>query len=217
VSRYDLVVFDWDGTIADSTGIIASSIREACRDLGLPIPPEEDARWVIGLGYLDSMNHVAPGLSPKRQRALAERYRAHYLAREDEVLLFEGIMPLIAELRARERLVAVATGKARRGLDRALAASGLGPFFDATRCGDEGFPKPHPDMLLHLLEATGVAPERAVMIGDTTHDLELAANAGVEAVAVCYGAHDEKLLRARKARHFARDVGDLRKWLADNA
>jgi phosphoglycolate phosphatase len=111
----------------------------------------------------------------------------------------------------------VATGKARRGLDRALASSGLAPFFEATRCADEGFPKPHPDMVLRLLEATGVEPARALMVGDTTHDLELAANAGVDAVAVCYGAHDEALLRARAARHYAASVEDLGEWLGRHA
>ena len=111
----------------------------------------------------------------------------------------------------------MATGKARRGLDRALATSGLAPFFEATRCADEGFPKPHPDMVLRLLEQTGVDPARAVLVGDTTHDLELAANAGVDAVAVSYGAHDEALLRSRAARHRAATVTELRRWLEQHA
>jgi phosphoglycolate phosphatase len=124
---------------------------------------------------------------------------------------------LLADLQGRATRLAVATGKSRRGLERALATSGLGPFFEATRCADEGFPKPHPDMVLHLLEATGVAAERAIVVGDTTHDLELAANAGVDAIGVCYGAHDEKLLRERAARHYAASVQELRRWLADHA
>jgi len=217
VSRYELVIFDWDGTIMDSTGLIAWCIQESCREMGLPVPPESEAKWVIGLGFIQSVEHVAPGLDRARQLALAESYRRHFVAREHEAPLYEGITGLLAGLRDRDRRLAVATGKARRGLDRALAASGLGPFFEATRCADEGFPKPHPDMILRLLEETGVEPSRAVMIGDTTHDLELAANAGVDAVAVSYGAHGEQLLRARAARHYAASVAELALWLERHA
>jgi phosphoglycolate phosphatase len=217
VSRYELVIFDWDGTIMDSTGLIASCIQESCREMGLPVPPESEAKWVIGLGFIQSVEHVAPGLDRERQVALAESYRRHFVAREHEAPLFGGIPELLAGLRGRDRRLAVATGKARRGLDRALAASGLGPYFEATRCADEGFPKPHPDMVLRLLEETGVEPARALMIGDTTHDLELAANAGVDAVAVTYGAHGEELLRARAARHYAASVAELARWLHQHA
>lgn len=217
MKRYELVIFDWDGTIMDSTGLIASCIQQSCRDMGLPVPPESEAKWVIGLGFLQSVEHVAPGLDRERQVALADSYRRHFVAREHEAPLYEGIPELLAGLRSRERRLAVATGKARRGLDRALATSGLAPFFEATRCADEGFPKPHPDMVLRLLEQTGVDPARAVLVGDTTHDLELAANAGVDAVAVSYGAHDEALLRSRAARHLAATVTELRRWLEQHA
>jgi phosphoglycolate phosphatase len=215
--RYDLVIFDWDGTIMDSTGLIASCIQAACRDLGLSVPAEREAAWVIGLGLSQTMEHIAPGLTQERQRALAERYRLHFLARESEAPIFAGIRETLAELRVREMRMAVATGKSRLGLERAMAGCGLRPFFEATRCADEGLPKPHPDMVMHLLEHLGVDPARALMVGDTTHDLELAANAGVDAVAVCYGAHDESQLRAREARHFAASVDDLRRWLASHA
>jgi len=217
VSRYEFVIFDWDGTLMDSTGLIAACIQESCRDMGLAVPAEDEAKWVIGLGFLQSVEHVAPGLERPRQLELAESYRRHFVAREHEAPLFAGIPELLAALRLRGRRLAVATGKARRGLDRALAASGLAPFFEATRCADEGFPKPHPDMVLRLLDATGVEPGRAVLVGDTTHDLELAANAGIDAVAVCYGAHGEALLRARAARHYAASVGDLGEWLERHA
>ena len=217
MTRYELVIFDWDGTIMDSTGLIASCIQESCREMGLPVPPESEAKWVIGLGFIQSVEHVAPGLDRERQVALAESYRRHFVAREHEAPLFGGIPELLAGLRGRDRRLAVATGKARRGLDRALAASGLGPYFEATRCADEGFPKPHPDMVLRILDETGVEASRAVLVGDTTHDLELAANAGVDAVAVTYGAHGEALLRERAARHYAGSVEELRLWLAGHA
>ena len=215
--RYELVIFDWDGTIMDSTGLIASCIQAACREMGLAVPDEAAAKWVIGLGIAQSMERVAPGLDASRTREFADRYRGHFLARDHEAPLFGGIPGLLEDLRGRGLRLAVATGKSRRGLGRALASSGLAPFFEATRCADEGFPKPHPDMVLRILDETGVEASRAVLVGDTTHDLELAANAGVDAVAVTYGAHGEALLRERAARHYAGSVEELRLWLAGNA
>lgn len=214
---YELVVFDWDGTLMDSTTLIAWCIREACRDLGLEVPAESDARYVIGLGLRDSLDHVAPSLDEAGRARLAARYRDLYLAREHEAPLYPGVPELLADLKGRGRRLAVATGKARRGLERALDATGLRSWFDATRCADEGFAKPHPDMLLALLERTGVAPGRTVMIGDTTHDLELAANAGVDAVAVLYGAHDAALLETRPARARLASVAELHRWLLASA
>lgn len=215
--RYELVIFDWDGTIMDSTGLIASCIQATCREMGLAVPDEAAAKWVIGLGIAQSMERVAPGLDASRTREFADRYRGHFLARDHEAPLFAGIPGLLEDLRGRGLRLAVATGKSRRGLGRALASSGLAPFFEATRCADEGFPKPHPDMVLRILDETGVEASRAVLVGDTTHDLELAANAGVDAVAVTYGAHGEALLRERAARHYAGSVEELRLWLAGNA
>lgn len=215
--RYELVIFDWDGTIMDSTGLIASCIQAACREMGLAVPDEAAAKWVIGLGIAQSMERVAPGLDASRTREFADRYRGHFLARDHEAPLFAGIPGLLEDLRGRGLRLAVATGKSRRGLGRALASSGLAPFFEATRCADEGFPKPHPDMVLRILDETGVEASRAVLVGDTTHDLELAANAGVDAVAVTYGAHGEALLRERAARHYAGSVEELRLWLAGHA
>jgi phosphoglycolate phosphatase len=214
---YELVIFDWDGTLMDSTGVIAASLQDACRDIGIAVPSERDARFVIGLGLVDSFNHVAPGLDEEGQRRLSERYRHHFLAREGEMPLYGGVREMLADLHARGRRLAVATGKARRGLDRVLDATGLRPWFEATRCADEGFSKPHPDMLLMLMDITGVAPHRAIMVGDTTHDLELAANAGVDAIAVSYGAHDAPLLETRPAKARCATVAELHSWLTANA
>ncbi len=214
---YELVVFDWDGTLMDSTRLIASCIQCACGDLGLEVPEEGAARYVIGLGIVDSMRHIAPGLDAEGQRRLGERYRHHFLSREHEAPLYPGVPELIADLHARGVRMAVATGKARRGLERALDATGLRPWFEATRCADEGFAKPHPDMLLALLDRTGVEAARAVMVGDTVHDLELAANAGVDAVAVSYGAHDAALLGTRPAKALCASVSELHRWLNLNA
>lgn len=217
MKEYELIVFDWDGTIMDSTALIASCIQDACRDVGVPVPASSEALFVIGLGHVDAVERVAPGMNVAQRLAFSESYRRNFLSREHEAPLFPGMRELLAHLKDRPRRLAVATGKSRRGLDRALDASGLRLFFEASRCADEGHAKPHPDMLLRLLELTGVEPARAIMIGDTTHDLELAANAGVDAVAVCYGAHRDELLRSRPARHFAQSVQDLGEWLNSNA
>ena len=169
--RFRFVVFDWDGTLADSTAIIADALQQACRDVGEPVPDDVDARYVIGLGLADALRHVAPDLPPERHPELVARYRHHYLARDAAIPLFAGVREMLAELDAAGYLLGVATGKSRAGLDRALAQHGIGGFFAATRCADEGFPKPHPDMLLHLMERVGAGPGETLMIGDTTHDL----------------------------------------------
>jgi phosphoglycolate phosphatase len=216
-SRYDLVIFDWDGTLMDSTRVIAECLQGACRDVGIAVPSERDALYVMGLGLADTFAHVAPGLDEARQRALEERWRHHFTAGEPRMPLYDGVREMLGDLRTRGMRFAVATGKARRGLDRVLGLTGLADWFEATRCADEGFTKPHPGMLMAILEMTGVDPARAVMVGDTTHDLELAANAGVDAVAVSYGAHDEGLLATRPAKARCATVADLHRWLANPA
>ncbi|HEX3061897.1 MAG TPA: HAD-IA family hydrolase [Usitatibacter sp.] len=211
---YELIVFDWDGTLMDSTAVIAASLQSACREVGIAMPSERDARYVIGLNLADTFAHVAPALDEDGRRRLAERYRHHFLVGESAMPLYEGVREMLGDLRGRGTRLAVATGKARRGLDRALDLTGLGDLFEATRCADEGFAKPHPGMLLAILDMTGVDPARTVMVGDTTHDLELAANAGVDAVAVSYGAHDAELLASRPAKARFSTVPDLHRWLA---
>ena len=217
VSAYDLVIFDWDGTLMDSTRVIARSLQAACRDVGCAVPSEDEALFVIGLNMADTFQRVVPDLDQDGRGRLAERYRFHFLAGEHEAPLFGGVREMLADLHGRGRRLAVATGKARRGLDRALDATGLTAWFEATRCADEGFAKPHPGMLLGLLDATGVDPARALMVGDTTHDLELAANAGIDALAVTYGAHGEGLLATRTARARVSTVQELHRWLTTHA
>lgn len=211
--RLRLVVFDWDGTLADSAAIIAESIQEACRDLGLEVPDEQRARYVIGLGLLDAVAHVAPGIAPEKRQELAERYRQHYLARDPNIRLFAGVGQLLDMIEARGAWLAVATGKSRLGLDRALLQTGLEKRFHATRCADEGFAKPHPDMLLYLLDRLGVAPEEAVMVGDTTHDLQLARNAGVRGLAVSWGAHPRTALEELSPDACFGVMPELHSWL----
>jgi phosphoglycolate phosphatase len=214
---FRLLVFDWDGTLADSTAIITHAIQQACRDLQLPAPDDGRARFVIGLGLIDALRHVAPGLPATDYPRLSERYRHHYLARDPEIPLFAGAREMLDELDARGFLLAVATGKTRAGLTRALQQQSLAHRFAATRCADEGLPKPHPDMLLALMERCGVAAEETLMIGDTTHDLELARNAGAAAVAVTYGAHSLAGLAGLSPLATLSSIGELAAWLRANA
>ncbi len=211
--RYRLLIFDWDGTIIDSASAIAQCIRLAAAELGLPVPSEEQARHVIGLGLHDALRGTVPDLPPERMPEFVERYRAHFRASEDKMGLFAGMRELIERLSA-ERALGIATGKSRRGLDRALDASGLRPYFRASRCADETRPKPHPAMLYELMAELGVAADNALMIGDTSHDLEMARAAGVDALAVTYGAHAAAGLLECGPRGCVASVSELEQWLA---
>ena len=215
--RFALIVFDWDGTLIDSTMLIADSLQRACHDVGEPVPTDIDARYVIGLGLIDALKHVAPGLPPERYGELAARYRHHFLLRDAQIELYAGARELLADLAAAGFLLGIATGKSRAGLDRALAQQQLNGLFAATRCADEGFPKPHPDMLERLMDRVGVAPHETLMIGDTTHDLELARNAGASALAVAYGAHHADGLDALAPLATVHSIAELRAWLIANA
>jgi len=214
--RFDLIVFDWDGTLFDSTALITRCIQSACADLGLDPPSDRDASYVIGLGLRDALTHAAPTLPQERYGELALRYRTHYLARQHDLLLFDGVLELLHELKQRRHLLAVATGKSRAGLDDALATAHLRGMFDATRTADETVSKPHPRMLLELMDELDADPARTLMIGDTTHDLQLAANAGAASLAVAYGAHEPEALQGLAPRHVAHSVAELRSWLADH-
>jgi len=214
--QFDLIVFDWDGTLFDSTALITRCIQAACVDLGVPRPSDRDASYVIGMGLPEALQHAAPTLPPDRYRELGLRYRHHYLASEHELLLFDGTLAMLQALKDRRHLLAVATGKSRRGLDDVLATVRMRGLFDATRTADETASKPHPMMLLELMGELGVEPERTLMIGDTTHDLQLAANAGTASVAVSYGAHEPEALAGLAPRHVVHSVAELRAWLFEH-
>lgn len=214
--KYRVIVFDWDGTIIDSAATIAECIRDSARDMGLPVPTPERASHVIGLGLHDSLRLAVPELQSSQYPEFVAHYRRHFLAREDSMGLFDGMKDLLNDLN-RKHLLAIATGKSRRGLDRALAATGVGPLFTASRCADETNPKPHPAMLRELMHELDVSRDRVLMIGDTSHDLEMASAAAVDAVAVTYGAHPEAGLRACAPRGCVASVKELKAWLTLNA
>jgi phosphoglycolate phosphatase len=211
--NFDLIVFDWDGTLFDSTALIVRCIQNACVDVGAPRPSDVQAAYVIGLGLADALRHVAPGLPPERYPALGARYRHHYVASQHELSLFAGTLEMLHALKAREHRLAVATGKGRRGLDDALAHSQLHGLFDSTRTADETASKPDPRMLVELMDELGVQPERTLMVGDTTHDLQLARNAGTASVAVSFGAHEHESFTAFGPLHVAHSTRELHDWL----
>jgi len=215
--RFDLIAFDWDGTLFDSTGLIVRCIQAACSDLGMPEPSDVQAAYVIGLGLMDALRHAVPDLPVERYPELGRRYRHHYMARQHEIVLFDGTREMLAALKARNHWLAVATGKSRPGLNEALDAAQLRSVFDSTRTADETASKPHPRMLLELMGELGADAGRTLMIGDTTHDLQLAANAGVACVGVSYGAHPSEDFHRFEPLFVAHSTRELHDWLHEHA
>jgi phosphoglycolate phosphatase len=215
--RFDLIAFDWDGTLYDSTRLIARCIQAAVVDVGGARPSESDAAWVIGLGLAEALARAAPDVPKEKYAELGHRYRFHFLQHQDDLVLFDGVLEMLDALRARGHKLAVATGKSRRGLDEALSTVALRDRFDASRTADETFGKPHPRMLLELMEELEIPAERTLMIGDTTHDLQLAINAGCARVGVSYGAHEPASFDPLAPLLVAHSVAGLSQWLAENA
>jgi phosphoglycolate phosphatase len=211
--NFDLIAFDWDGTLFDSTSIIVRCIQAAVRDVGGTVPTDKEAGYVIGLGLMQALAHAAPDVPPEKYPQLGERYRHHYAAHFDDLSLFGGVLPLLDALKARGHLLAVATGKSRRGLDEVLRTVELKGVFDGSRTADETAGKPDPLMLHELMAEFGVAPERVLMVGDTTHDLQMALNAGCPSVGVSYGAHEPDTFEVLAPRHVAHSVPELHDWL----
>ncbi len=211
--QFDLIAFDWDGTLFDSTRIIVRCIQRAVADVGGTVPSDEAAGYVIGLGLMQALAHAAPDVPKDKYPELGARYRHHYVQHQNDISLFDGVLPMLAELRARHHLLAVATGKSRAGLDEALHAVELKGVFDGSRTADETAGKPHPRMLHELMREFGTAPERTLMIGDTTHDLQMALNAGCPSVGVSYGAHAPEAFEALTPMVVVHSVRELHGWL----
>ncbi len=214
--QFDLIAFDWDGTLFDSTKIIVRCIQRAVTDVGGAMPTDKDAAYVIGMGLMQALAHAAPDVPPDKYPELGARYRHHYMQHQNDIALFDGVLALLAELKARHHVLAVATGKSRRGLDEALQAVELRGMFDGSRTADETAGKPHPRMLHELMREFGVDPGRTLMIGDTTHDLQMAVNAGCASVGVSYGAHEPDAFHVLNPRYVAHSVPELHQWLLAN-
>lgn len=215
--RFDLIAFDWDGTLFDSTAIITRCIQAAVVDVGGKAPSDKDASYVIGLGLMQALAHAAPDVPQHKYAELGARYKHHYTAHQNDISLFEGVLPLLADLKRRNHVLAVATGKSRRGLNEALKASELQGLFDGSRTADETAGKPNPLMLRELMQEFGVEPSRVLMVGDTTHDLQMAVNAGCASVGVSYGAHEPAAFAQLNPLFVAHTVAELHAWFTASA
>lgn len=215
--QFDLIAFDWDGTLFNSTAIITRCIQQAVVDVGGKLPSDQDAAYVIGLGLMQALAHAAPDVPPAKYPQLGARYKHHYAAHQNDIILFDGVLPLLADLTARGHYLTVATGKSRRGLDEALQAVELHGVFHGSRTADETAGKPDPRMLQELMREFGVPPERVLMVGDTTHDLQMALNAGCASVGVSYGAHEPAAFEALSPQFVAHSVAELHAWLLAEA
>jgi phosphoglycolate phosphatase len=219
--HFDCISFDWDGTLFDSTAIIVRCIQEAVREVGGTVPSDEAASYVIGLGLMQALAHAAPDVPKDRYPALGEAYRKQWALHVDDIHFFPGTLAMLQDLKQRGYLLAVATGKSRRGLDevlkRELQGVRLSSLFDASRTADQTAGKPDPLMLHELMEELKVQPARMLMVGDTTHDLQLARNAGVPSVGVSFGAHAQEAFAAFEPLFVARSMHELHDWLLHNA
>jgi phosphoglycolate phosphatase len=219
--RFDCITFDWDGTLFDSTAIIVRCIQEAVREVGGTVPSDTQAAYVIGLGLMQALAHAAPDVPQEKYPALGEAYRKHWAWHVDDVSFFPGTMQMLLALQERGHKLAVATGKSRRGLDdvlrRELEGVKLAQLFDASRTADQTAGKPDPLMLNELMQELDVRPERMLMIGDTTHDLLLARNAGVACVGVSFGAHAHEAFADYEPLYVAHSMHELHDWLLKNA
>ena len=215
--QFDLIAFDWDGTLFDSTALITRCIQAAVADVGGTVPSDQDAAYVIGLGLMQALAHAAPDVPKDKYPLLGARYKHHYVIHQHDISLFEGVLPMLVSLKGAGHLLAVATGKSRTGLNEALHAVELRGMFDGSRTADETAGKPHPLMLQELMAEFSVPSERVLMIGDTTHDLQLALNAGCASVGVSYGAHEPDAFEALQPKYIAHSVADLHAWLLAHA
>lgn len=213
MSQYQLIIFDWDGTLMDSTSHIVNCMRQAITMLQLPPLPDENIRHIIGLGLNEAVQTLYPDGDDALWSSLANSYRETWLSSPEETPLFANARELLTRLAERDIFLGVATGKSRRGLNKVLKATGLGELFIATRCADECHSKPHPQMLMELMDYTGVTADQAIMIGDTEFDLMMAKNAGAHGLGITHGAHDETKLSACEPQAIVHDLYQVEDWL----
>ena len=213
---YELVIFDWDGTLMDSTQKISNSVRAVAKQLGLPEPTDAQAKNIIGLGLYEAMRVLFPQADEPKVDKVVQAYK-HYFVNVDKTQesLFDGVEKALLAMQETGAMLAVATGKSRAGLNRVLKATDMARHFTVTRCADETRSKPHPQMLLEILDFTAIDPDKAIMVGDTTFDLDMAQNAGIAGLGAGYGVHDEQDLIDSKALYVAQTFADLASWLLD--
>jgi phosphoglycolate phosphatase len=216
MSRYELIVFDWDGTLMDSTGHIVNCMQQAIKQLSIPSLDDSAISHIIGLALTEAAITLYPDASDTVIQQLANTYKQVWLESSFDPQLFDNAFSLIQQLSEKEYFLGVATGKSRRGLDKVLKSTALSDFFHATRCADECHSKPHPQMLEELIDYCGVDPKATLMIGDTEYDLQMAHNAGADSLGVSHGAHSTELLRACQPRNIVDNLFQVQQWLDTN-
>ena len=212
--KIKLIVFDWDGTLMDSEAQIVACLHAAIADLGLEPMDDETVKNVIGLGLREAIDTLVPGRDQRFHQAFVDYYRKYWFQSEASAL-FEGVREVLDTFRQQELLLGVATGKARRGLERVLGETGLASCFHATRCADEAPSKPHPQMLLDIMARLDVLPKETLMVGDTEYDMEMATNAGVARIAVKTGVHSEERLNRHAPLVCLERLIDMPMWLSE--
>jgi len=213
MKSYQLIVFDWDGTLMDSTAHIVSCMQQAISDLNFPPLSTETISHIIGLGLIEAATALYPTRSTEQLKQLANKYLDIWRNHPNEPPLFDHATNLLSHLAEQDFFLAVATGKSRRGLDRVLKSTQLEQFFHATRCADECFSKPHPQMLEELMDFLGVNPKDTLMIGDTEYDLNMATNAGADSLGISHGAHNKEMLQACNPKAIVSDLHQIEQWL----
>lgn len=208
----ELIIFDWDGTLIDSQANIVQCFKYVIDDLDLPDRSSEEISNIIGLGMWEALRELFPQNNTEEYEQMVDRYRYHFFA-SDPSQPFSGAGTVLSSLAEDGYILAVATGKGRRGLDKALDSTGFRQYFHATRCADETRSKPHPQMLEELLDETGMNGEQAIMIGDTEYDLEMAKNAGIPSIGVSYGVHEADRLLKHEPISVLNEIGALLNWL----
>lgn len=209
-----LIVFDWDGTLQDSTDRIVDSMRASARDVGLTVPNEQAVKDIIGLGLTEALEQLFGSRLEVDYDRIVAAYRHHYLnASTVPAEMFAGAAQMLGRLRDDDYVLAVATGKARRGLDRIFDETGFRDYFATSRCADEAQSKPHPQMLIQIMAEVGVTPQETLMVGDTEHDMKMANACGVGPVAVSFGAQPLTRLRPHNPVTCIESLDQLPLWL----
>ena len=215
--RYELIVFDWDGTLMDSAEHITYCMRLALHDMGIADRPDHELQQVIGLGLMEAVMALVPGHETDFYENLTEAYRKHWLSSPPGLThFFEGIPELLNQLKAADICMAVATGKSRRGLNKQFVEEDVGHLFAASRCADETASKPAPDMLLELLQELDKPAAKTLVIGDTEFDMQMAQSAGCDRIAVSYGVHDAVKLSSYSPLEMIHSPSELLQWFDVN-
>lgn len=215
-NKYQLLVFDWDGTLADSTGSIIAAMQSAITALAMEARSDQEIRDIIGLSLADAGRALYPDISTEQNEILVNQYRMQYVqSNKGKTRLFAGARETLEKLRSNNIHLAVATGKSRKGLEHSLQDTGLERIFDYTRCADESFSKPHPQMLLDIMEKLVIEQENTLMIGDSEYDMQMAVNAGVKAVAAGYGSQSPDRLLEYNPVACLKNINELWQWLSN--